>query len=164
MRNKVILGIDPGLRNLGLAVLSRRGRLLEVGVVTTKASQSISKSLRQQEVELSKLLDRYKFSQVILEKTWPTRHRSLSQVHRVALLCRRRVTERRIPVIEVPVSTVRKVVTGYGWATKLETAQVVAAVYPELQLYLRQTRAWKTRHFQNLFDAVAVALWYRKTH
>jgi Holliday junction resolvasome RuvABC endonuclease subunit len=164
MKNKVIMGIDPGLRTLGLAVLSRRGGILEAEILSAQAKDPASKCIKYMGLELEKRLERYRPSVVVLEKTWPTRHRSLAQVRRVALLCRRRVARRRIPVIEVPVSTVRKVVAGYGWATKTETAQVLAALYPELQLYLRQGRAWKDRHFQNLFDAVALALWYRKTH
>ena len=164
MKNKVIMGIDPGLRNLGLAVLSRRGQLLKADVLTAKPHHPASKCLKSFGIELERDLDRFKPSVVVLEKTWVTRHRSLAQVRKVALMCRRRATRRRIPVIEIPVSTVRKVVAGYGWATKTETAQVIAALYPELQLYLRQTRAWKTRHFQNLFDAVALTLWYRETY
>ena len=164
MKNKVILGIDPGLRNLGLAVLSRSFRILEAEVLSAQAKDPASKCLKHMTFELEKRLERYRPAVVVLEKTWPTRHRSLAQVRRVALRCRRQAARRRIPVIEVPVTTVRKVVAGYGWATKMETAQVLAALYPELQLYLRQSRAWKDRHYQNLFDAVALALWYRRTH
>ena len=164
MKNKVIMGIDPGLRNLGVAILSPRGRLLAAQVLTSRDEKSAFHRRKRLWAEIDELLRRYRPSIVVLEKTWPTQHASLTQVRKVALMCRKKVTQRRISVTEVPVSTVRKVVAGYGWATKTETAQVIAALYPELQLYLRQTRAWKTRHFQNLFDAVAVALWYRKTH
>lgn len=164
MNNSVIMGIDPGLRNLGLAVLSRGLKILAAEVLSAPAKAPAARCVKHMKLELEKHLERYRPSVVVLEKTWPTRHRSMAQVRRVALLCRREVARRRIPVIEVPVATVRKVVAGYGWSTKSETAQILAALYPELQLYLRHRRAWKDRHYQNLFDAVALALWYRRTH
>lgn len=163
MQHKPILGLDPGLRALGAAVLSPLGRILTTRVLRSLTKEPLGKRLQHLTLDVDQLLDQYRPGVVVLEQTWPTRNRALRPVRRMANRCRRLAARRRIPVIEVPVSTVRQVVAGNGWASKLETAQVVAAQFPELQLYLRQTRVWKTRHFLNLFDAVALTLWYQKT-
>ena len=76
----------------------------------------------------------------------------------MARLLQLRVMAYGIKLVTVPAGTVRRRLTGYGWAHKREMAQVVAARYPELRIYLRQDRAWKEHHFLNLFDAVALGL------
>ena len=60
----------------------------------------------------------------------------------------------------MPAGTARRQLTGSGWTAKRDAAQVIAARFPELRIYLRQDRAWKERHFLNLFDAVGLGLHY----
>jgi len=163
MKFQRTIAIDPGLSRLGLAVMTGRGRLVHLEVLETSDQSSTETRLRILSRAIEERLDQFRPTTMILEKTWPTQHAGLARVRRVTLLCRRKARERHIPVIEVSVSTVRQIVTGNGWATKAETAQVVASFYPELQIYLRQDRAWKERHFQNLFDAVALAIYSQKT-
>jgi len=161
MHQNLILAIDPGVRKLGLAVATREGSLLLYEVLSTNAVRGLPKRLKDLEAAIDDRLKRYRPNLVLLERTWPTSCPPLAAARRVALVCRRLAVNRRIPVSEVHVKEVRRRVVGFGWATKLETAQVVASFYPELQLYLRQDRAWKERHFQNLFDAVALLLYER---
>jgi Holliday junction resolvasome RuvABC endonuclease subunit len=59
--------------------------------------------------------------------------------------------------------TVRKSLTGDGWASKRELARAVASRFPALRVYLTQDRKWKERYFLNLFDAVALALHHQRT-
>lgn len=161
MQNEIVMAIDPGLRRMGVALESVDGRLLAADVVTSNSESDWRSRLKELQRAIEGYLDRYKPKHVIIEKTWPSSCRPLAVTRRVALMCRRMVTNRRISVTEVPAKTVRQLVVGWGWASKVETAQVVASIYPELQIYLRQDRAWKEHHFQNLFDAVALLIYER---
>jgi Holliday junction resolvasome RuvABC endonuclease subunit len=161
MQRNLILAIDPGVRKLGLAVATSEGSLIVSEVLTTDPRVGLPKRLKALEAAVEDRLRRFRPNLVLLEKTWPTTCPPLAAARRAALLCRRLAVKRRIPVNEVNVKEVRRKVVGFGWASKLETAQVVASYYPELQLYLRQDRAWKERHFQNLFDAVALLIYER---
>jgi Holliday junction resolvasome RuvABC endonuclease subunit len=155
---KPILAIDPGLRGLGLAVLSPSGRLRQAEVLTTRRHLPLRTRLALLSRQVDERLDLYRPRLVLLEATWPNSHGSFSRLHRVARILQQRVRAHGIKLMSVPAGTVRRRLTGYGWAHKREMAQVVAARYPELRIYLRQDRAWKEHHFLNLFDAVALGI------
>ena len=160
---QTILGIDPGLRTMGIAVLGSRARLLHGAVLTSPRTLSLARRFKHLADQLEDLLARYKPDLVALEATWPSKNPSLALLHRVGKLCERRVTARRIRMVSVPSATVRRHLLGDGWATKRDTAKVIASVYPELRIYLRQNKTWKEHYFENLFDAVAVALYAHQT-
>ena len=153
-----VLALDPGLRGLGLAVLSAQGRLLQAEVLTAPPKLPLRKRLAQLARQVDERLVLYRPHLVVLEATWPSRNGSFARVHRLATLLKRRIRARAIRLVIVPAGTVRRRLTGSGWTGKRDAAQVVAARFPELRIYLRQDRAWKERYFLNLFDAVALAL------
>lgn len=159
-RNRPIFAIDPGLRGLGLAVLTASGRLLQAEVLTVPRRLPLRKRLMQLASQVDERLRLYRPRLVVLEATWPSRHGSFARVHRLATLLRRRIRAKAIRLETVPAGTVRRRLTGSGWTGKREAAQVVAARYPELRIYLRQDRAWKEHHFLNLFDAVGLGVHY----
>lgn len=158
--SKPILALDPGLRGLGLAVLSPSGRLQQAEVLTVPRRLPLQERLRRLVRQVDERLALYQPRVVLLEATWPSRNRSFARVYALTTLLRRRIRGKRIRLMTVPAGTVRKGLTGSGWAAKREAAQVVAARFPELRIYLRQNRAWKEHYFLNLFDAVALALYY----
>ena len=157
-----IIAIDPGLHRLGVAVLGSRGQLRYSAVISTPAGRSLQTRLRQIKKEIDELLGLYRPQTMILEATWRGA-RPLRLVHRVARLCGRRAHVHGVRTISIPATTVRRQLTGYGWAAKSDVATVVASYYPELQIYLRQDRAWKQRYFHNLFDAVALGMFYQRS-
>ena len=63
-----------------------------------------------------------------------------------------------ISVVSLTSNTVKKAVTGDGWATKKEVAQAVALHFPKLMAFLPPERIWKRRYRLNMFDAVALGL------
>ncbi len=65
---------------------------------------------------------------------------------------------RGVSVAAYAPQTVRKTLTGNGWATKDEVATALSFRYPALRVYLTQDRKWKVRYWQNMFDAVALAI------
>jgi hypothetical protein len=59
----------------------------------------------------------------------------------------------------------RRTVVGDGWAGKADVAKRLAGRYPELKVYRGQTRKWKDSYWQNMFDAIALALHHQSaTH
>jgi len=58
---------------------------------------------------------------------------------------------------------VRSTVAGNGKAKKSEVALAVAQRFPTLRVYLTQDRRWKERYWQNMFDAIALALHHQST-
>ena len=69
----VILGIDPGLANTGWGVVETRGstvRARAYGCVTTKASEPIAIRLGQIFEQLSEAIERYRPTQMAIEKVF----------------------------------------------------------------------------------------------
>ena len=64
----------------------------------------------------------------------------------------------RLRVMSYAPTTVRKFICGNGWADKKALSEIIVSRYPELKVYLTQDKAWKERHHQNMFDAVALGL------
>jgi Holliday junction resolvasome RuvABC endonuclease subunit len=58
---------------------------------------------------------------------------------------------------------VRKSLVGNGWAKKPEVAVAVAHRFPQLRVHLTQDRRWKERYWQNMFDAVALAIHHQRS-
>ena len=65
---------------------------------------------------------------------------------------------RRIPIVTYSAKTVRRTVLGDGWAGKREVARAIVARFPDLRVHLTHDRKWKERYWQNMFDAIALAL------
>ncbi len=159
MKRTDLIAIDPGLQAMGIALLDRPSRIRHAEVVTTAERLELAARIRKLRCRLDELLTLYRPRRMLIEATWPSRHPALAPVYRVAIMCERRAEKFRIPVEIVPSATVRRVLLGNGRAGKREMATFVAALFPELRLYLRQDERWKEKHFRNLFDAVALGLY-----
>ena len=154
-----ILALDPGLRDLGYAVL-RGSRIVAGGVLPLRFLPRKGRS-RYARTAVRTWIEAHRPSAVVLERT----HRHpVGSLHDLYLLTRavsRIAHAERIPVATYPAQTVRKSLTGYGWSVKREVAGIIAARYPQLRLYLTQDKRWKERYWQNYFDAIALALHHR---
>jgi len=78
-------------------------------------------------------------------------------------LLRRIAGRRRLSVATYSAKTVRQTVVGDGLAGKREVAEVLSGRFPELRVHLTQNRKWKERYWQNMFDAIALALHHQST-
>jgi Holliday junction resolvasome RuvABC endonuclease subunit len=74
---------------------------------------------------------------------------------------RRLASSQGITVVSYAPQTVRKALLGNGRVTKRELATAMVVHFPALRIYLTQDRKWKERYFQNMFDAVALAVYHR---
>ncbi|MCL5005146.1 MAG: crossover junction endodeoxyribonuclease RuvC [Acidobacteria bacterium] len=153
-----ILAIDPGTREMGVAVLER-GTLLYSGVETFRKLPSPVERLRQVRATVARLLRDFRPSVLAVEKTFVGRsHRHAAILSflasEIAALGRRN----GITVVSLAANTVKKAVAGNGWATKEEVARAVTRQFPKLMAFLPPDRNWKRRRVLNMFDAVALAL------
>ncbi|MFA6198559.1 MAG: crossover junction endodeoxyribonuclease RuvC [Patescibacteria group bacterium] len=158
---KTILALDPGLRDLGYAIL-RGGSLIESGVLPLRLLPS-KQRLPAAVKAIGDWIGQFRPSIVVLEATHPNRVNSLDRLDRLARRVRRMAALKGLTVATYAPQTVRKGLVGHGWANKRQTAEAVAGRLPALRVYLTQDRRWKEAYFQNMFDAVALALHHQAT-
>jgi crossover junction endodeoxyribonuclease RuvC len=155
-RSTTTLAVDPGLRDLGFAVLAGE-RLLASGV---RPLRLFPKTRRLEEARclVYGWIRAYRPETLVLEATHGHSVSGFSAVNRLALSFRHVGLRNRVAVATYAPQTVRKALVGNGWATKKEMAVAIGHRFPSLRVYLTQDRKWKERYFLNMFDAVALAL------
>ena len=125
-----MLGVDPGTAILGYGVVTAAGtgpaRLLECGVVRTKATQPLPDRLATIFDGLVELLERHRPDAVAVEGLFHGRNaRSaliLGHARGVVLLAAQRAG---LAVAEISPAEVKRAVTGTGAATKHQVAAMV---------------------------------------
>jgi len=152
-----ILAIDPGTRHIGIAVLQGR-ELVYHGVVTMPHRRSPEAIRRNTKALLGELLRDFRPTVLAVEENSIGSNRTKSLLHNVVSETRKIGRREGVEVVTKAASTVKKVVTGNGRASKEEVSRAVARSFPELRAYLRQTAKWRARYHGNMFDAVAIAL------
>jgi Holliday junction resolvasome RuvABC endonuclease subunit len=128
-----------------------------------KSLRLVPKPQRRREARkaLSYWLSSYKPDVVVLEATHRHPTGTFQTVHALARSLASVSRRHRRKVVTYPAQTVRKHLVGNGKARKLAVAGAVSDRFPALRIYLTQDRRWKERYFQNMFDAVALALHHR---
>jgi len=155
-KRQTILALDPGLRELGFAVLSGR-RLVANGV---RALRFLPPEKRLPECRqlIRSWIEAYQPTSLVIERTHRHPVKWLDAVHRLARTSSRVARGKRLSVAAYAPQTVRKNVAGDGWASKRELAEAVVVRFPALKVYLTADRRWKERYWLNMFDAVGLAL------
>ncbi len=125
----IIIGIDPGFAITGYGVLDYTGnkfRLIDVGVITTKAGLEFSERLLHIDNELGELISKYKPDAMAVEELFfNTNVKTAIKVGHgrgVALLA---AAKAGIKVYEYTPLQVKQAVVGYGRATKEQVQQMV---------------------------------------
>lgn len=158
MRTKTdtILALDPGLRDLGYAVLHGR-RLVTSGVIGLRRVPKPQR-LPSARKHVRSWLRTHHPNVVVVEKTYRHPVPWLDQLHRLSRTARNLATRQHADFTMYSPQSVRATVAGNGKAKKPEVAVAVAHRFPSLRVYLTQDRRWKERYWQNMFDAIALAL------
>lgn len=151
-----ILALDPGLRELGYAVLDGR-KLIANGVGALRFLPTNQRILEAKRL-VRHWMHLYSPETLIIERTSEHPNTGLARVHRLAQYVRRMAWRAGATVAVYSSQQVRKHLVGNGWASKDEVAATIAQRFPALRIYLTQDRQWKERYWQNMFDAVALAL------
>ncbi len=155
-RDLTILAIDPGLRDLGFAVITGR-RLVAGGVVPLRLLPK-GRRLEEARERIAALVATHRPRAIVVEKTYRHPVPWLNDLHRITLSAKRLAARQRITFATYAPQVVRQDVAGNGKAKKPEVAIAIAQRFPQLRVYLTQDRRWKERFWQNMFDAVALAL------
>ena len=152
-----ILAIDPGTREMGVAVLEN-DRLVYHGVEIFPRLPSSQEQLKQVRRAVARLIHDFRPAVLVVEKTFIGKSRCAALLNvlddEIAALGR----HRGVTVVSLAPNAVKKAVAGYGWATKAEVAKAIAARYPKLKAYLPPGRKWKQQRHYNMFDAVALGI------
>lgn len=145
-----ILGVDPGSRAAGYAVLEAHGsrvRAIDYGVIRVPADLPLAQRLSRLYAQLVKIVERHEPSEMAIEEVFSAHNvRSalvLGQARGVLLLA----GADRCAVYEYSARAVKKAVVGYGQADKHQVAQMV-----KMLLGLPKTPA------HDAADALAIAL------
>lgn len=132
-----ILGIDPGLRNLGWGVIDVEGsrlRHVENGVCRSQGD-ALSERLLSLHMQLSKVLTRLRPMSAAVEQTFVNKDGAstikLGQARGIALLV---PAQFGLAVGEYAPNTVKKTVVGVGHADKNQVAHMVRVQLPGVNL------------------------------
>ncbi len=155
-RTNTILALDPGLRDLGYAILA--GRRLAAANVFSLRSIPRDQRLRRVREFLLTQLRAYRPRTLVLEHIPKRPLDALAGLPALGRLLGRLARKRRLKLATYSARTVRGSVVGNGWAGKREVAKSVAEKFPDLRVHLTHDRKWKERYWQNMYDAVALAL------
>ena len=126
---RVVLGIDPGSRRTGYAVLHQRGRkivALDSGVFTLGSRLSLTERLGLLHDKIGKLLTRHSIDLAAVEDVFTHRNArsalALGQARGVALAL---IGSAEIPSASYPPATVKRAVAGNGRADKQQIQRMV---------------------------------------
>lgn len=165
MHHKTILGIDPGTREMGLAVL--RGRELRYfGVRTLRNGTRPYDVIGLARRYVLAAIEKYSPEIVAIEEPFslPTKRSNLLNV--VADEMRGRAEEIGLEVVALSPAAIRERVTGNPRATKIDVAEHLArSGFDQLQQLIpkRPARAAlglrpRDKYWLHMFDALAIAV------
>ncbi|MFT3787868.1 MAG: crossover junction endodeoxyribonuclease RuvC [Tepidisphaeraceae bacterium] len=128
------LGIDPGLQITGYGVLDVTGvkpLLVDAGVIRLTAKQPIPKRLVELEAELVSLIDEAKPEAIAVEQLYahykhPRTAILMGHARGVILLAAAR---KNIRLIEISANRIKKNLTGFGHASKLQMQRGVQDLF-----------------------------------
>jgi Holliday junction resolvasome RuvABC endonuclease subunit len=157
-----ILALDPGLLDLGYAVIHGR-RIVTSGVLGLRRVPKDDR-LEIARKNVRTWIGTHRPDVVVVEKTYRHPLPWLDQLHQISRSARNLATRQRALFSMYSPQSVRATVAGNGKAKKPEVAIAVAHRFPSLRVYLTQDRRWKEKYWQNMFDAIALALHHQATH
>ena len=133
-----IIGIDPGLRNLGWGVIASEGSRLSFiacGSVHSDAALSLAERLRQLHDGLAAVLRQHAPDEAAVEETFvnrdPQSALKLGQARGVALLG---PALAGLPVAEYSANLIKKTVVGAGHAEKAQVSMMIGILLPRCEV------------------------------
>ena len=130
-----ILGIDPGLDRTGYAVIEAghriRASILDAGIIRSSTKSPLANRLFEIERELCDILAEHRVELVAVEDLYahyqhPRTAILMGHARGVILLAASRQT---IPVLSLPATNIKKLLTGNGHAGKLQMQRAVLSTF-----------------------------------
>lgn len=148
---RIILGIDPGLKNTGWGIikgLKMKDEHISNGVITTNEKQSMGDRLNRIFNDLNEICNEFKPSLMAVEKIFvninPESSLKLGQARGISFLT---ASIQKIPVKEYSANQIKKSIVGYGHASKKQIMKMLNQLYPQIS-FVNEDSA----------DAIAVAI------
>ena len=137
MNQKLIMGIDPGLKNTGWGLIRSFGNketYLSHGVIKTNSKDNLGIRLNFIYDGLIDLILRFKPNFISVEKiftnTNPESTLKLGKARGVVFLV---AAKNKIEITEFSPNTVKKNLVGYGHANKLQVIDMIKRIYPNIE-------------------------------
>jgi crossover junction endodeoxyribonuclease RuvC len=129
----IVLGIDPGTAVTGYGVVkgdrSLPPRLIECGVIRTRARDTLPQRLREIHAGVLELIERHRPQAVSIEDVFYARNVRttivLGHARGVILLA---AEQAGIEIFEYPPAEIKKAIVGTGGATKLQVQYMVSRI------------------------------------
>ncbi len=126
----IVLGIDPGLRELGYAFLEKGPTLLKTGTIYTSSELPKGDRLKLIYERLNDEIDRFNPELLCIESVFFAKNaKSAMQIGEVrgviALLC----AQKRIEIKEITPLELKKSLVGWGGASKEELTLALEKIY-----------------------------------
>lgn len=132
MRDRVILGIDPGIADTGYGLIKVSGSktaCLTYGSIKTPAGMDLAGRLILLNEELAKLIKEYKPDLAAIEELFFNKNVRtaliVGQARGVALLT---LSQNGVPIFNFTPSQVKQAVCAYGQASKLQVQKMVKMI------------------------------------
>ena len=145
-----IIGLDPGLRNMGWGIVDVSGsKIIHVGngVCSSKGGE-LAARLLDLHVQLTQVLNEYTPTTAAVEKTFVNKDGvatlKLGQARAICLLA---PAQSGLDVAEYAPNTIKKVVVGVGHADKRQVEHMVRMQMPKVKF-----------HSHDAIDALAIAM------
>jgi crossover junction endodeoxyribonuclease RuvC len=152
LKEKIILGLDPGTTIMGYGLVSARGpaiRLIQYGVIHLDKYTGHELKLKKIFERVLSLVDEYHPDQVALEAPFYGKNvQSMLKLGRAQGVAMSAALYREIPIIEYAPKKVKQSVTGNGNASKEQVAKMLMTL-----LHIREMPK-----LLDATDALAVAL------
>ena len=165
MPHRTILGIDPGTKEMGFAVL-RGGELIDYGVRTLRNGTRPYDVIGQARKVLLRTVQQHSPQVVAIEEAplLPTKRAALMSVIGQELCAR--AEELRLEVVELSPRVIREKAVGNPFATKNEVAEKLiqsgfgqlSALVPRRPARAALGRRPKDKYWLHMFDALALAV------
>jgi crossover junction endodeoxyribonuclease RuvC len=133
-----VLGVDPGLRNLGWGVIESTGsrlRHIANGVCTSDAAEPLAQRLLSLHAQLTRVFQTYQPDAAAVEQTFVNRDGAgtlkLGQARGIAMLV---PAQAGLAVGEYAPNAVKKTVVGVGHADKVQVQHMVKLQLPGVTL------------------------------
>ncbi len=129
MRDKKILGIDPGFGIIGYGLIEVQNKaesFVDCGIIKTDSKRPLSERLLEIYEGIRKLIDSLKPDEVAIEELYFFRNVTtaifVGEARGVIILA---FEQKKIPIYEYTPMEVKMAVTGYGKATKRQVQEMV---------------------------------------
>lgn len=128
-KNKVIIGIDPGLERVGFSILKNK-RIINFGVITTNKNSEFEERIKIIGLDIKEILEIYKPDIMIIEKLFFIKNitNGIEVAHARGVIIYEAI-KRNIKIIDKHPKDVKMSICGYGNATKKQVQLQVKKIF-----------------------------------